>query len=529
MVEKCTTNQISGWVSVQPGSPAITVRLKLNDLVVASTRATDPAEREDPGGEVRRFRFMVRDLPNYIGPEDRLAVVVKGTALPIAGAGTRFRPAVPGEFTAADLAGQLAQGFMFSRNGDLQRSKKQDRQWQDQVSGIATGVRDFVKSRFGYDVFYTYGSMLGAVREGGFIGHDDDLDLGYLSRHTDPAKIGPELHEIALTLVDAGWVVEAFSTHLHILARFDGRRERIDLFAHFFDDQGLLRFPWGMAGTTHVRAEQWAGVHEVPFGSGTAPVPVVAEAVLEQLYGTSWREPQPSFNWKLDRTERAEDALMSRDACDEIYWADWHRRHAFTEPSPFFAAVSARPDCPPTVVDIGCGEGRDTIAFAQTGRHVVAVDRSAAGLAKLAAKSAAAGLDDLVQIRNADVHTDTFRTVLAEAIAAAGNEPVLLYLRFLLHVWRPDRDKFLLDTLRATARPGDVFAAEFRSGKDRTLPKTHVKAYRSYRDGVELAQRLRYDYGLTILQEDRDTGRSPYGDEDPDLFRIIGRFGDRPS
>lgn len=528
MVEDFKPNQVSGWVSVEPGAPAVIVRLKLNGDEIVRTRAVEPTDREDPGGEVRRFRFMLRELPRYIGPDDRLTVEVDGTALPINGAGTRFRAAKQGEFTAADLNRQLAQGYVLNRDGDLQRSKKNDTRWQQDVTGIAERVQEFLSREFGYDAFYTYGTMLGAVREGGFIGHDDDLDLAYLSRHTDPAKIGPELREIALALIEAGWIVEGFTTHLHILAEFDGRMERVDLFAHFFDDAGLLRFPWGMAGTTHVRAQEWAGVHDVPFEDGTARVPVNAEAVLTQLYGAGWREPQPSFNWKLDRTERAADALMSRDHCDEIYWVDWHRRHSFDEPSPFFEVISTRPDCPRTVIDVGCGEGRDAIAFARTGRRVFAVDRSAAGLAKVEAKRAAAGAEALVELRNADLRTDAFRAVLAEAVAAGGAEPVLFYLRFLLHAWRPERDKPVLDILRAVARPGDVFAAEFRSSKDKGLPKTHVKAYRSYRDGPELVQRLRYDYGMTILQADRRTGRSPYGVEDPDLFRIVGRWGERP-
>ena len=34
--------------------------------------------------------------------------------------------------------------------------------------------------------FLAYGTLLGAVRQGDFIGHDSDADLGYVSEHDHP-------------------------------------------------------------------------------------------------------------------------------------------------------------------------------------------------------------------------------------------------------------------------------------------------------------------------------------------------------
>ncbi len=44
--------------------------------------------------------------------------------------------------------------------------------------------------RCGMDAFLAYGTLLGAVREGGLIGHDSDADLGYVSRldHPNPTE-----------------------------------------------------------------------------------------------------------------------------------------------------------------------------------------------------------------------------------------------------------------------------------------------------------------------------------------------------
>ena len=41
----------------------------------------------------------------------------------------------------------------------------------------------------GVDAFPAYGTLLGAIREQDFIGHDSDVDLGYVSRHTHPLDV----------------------------------------------------------------------------------------------------------------------------------------------------------------------------------------------------------------------------------------------------------------------------------------------------------------------------------------------------
>ena len=77
-------------------------------------------------------------------------------------------------------------------------------------------MRSILAEVYGYDLFLTYGSMLGAVREGGFISHDHDFESAYVSKHRDGADAATELRDIALLLIDHGYDVEGVGTHVQV-------------------------------------------------------------------------------------------------------------------------------------------------------------------------------------------------------------------------------------------------------------------------------------------------------------------------
>jgi len=521
VVEEFTRSLVSGWVAAAPGTTSVAVTLTVNGLEVARTQATATTKRRHASGAVLQFRFVLKDLWHYVGPKDRIAVRAGGQQLPIAGHGTHLVPAKRGAKSPEELRAALEAGSVFSRMGRLQQDLRLNTAWLARATALADEVRGVIAERFGYEVFYAYGSLLGAVREQGPIGHDDDLDLGYLSARRAGPEVGAELHDIALALIEAGYQVEPFRPLLHIYTDLpDGRRQRVDLFPHHFDGAGLLQVSWGMAGDTHVRLDQWRGVHEVPFGTERAPVPVAAEEVLAQLYGASWREPQPGFSWYHDRTEKPDDLAMSWADCDEVYWADYYRRSEMLEPSPFCRDLIARPDGPELVFDLGCGDGRDSLAFAEAGRRVIGVDRSAAALHR--ARGFAG--DRAVSFVQCDL-LDT--DALAAGLERAEDEPALIYLRFVLHGYLSARLEELFDSVDAISRPGDLLALEFRDVSDSELPKVHASAHREFVDGAALADRLGAEWGWTVLEHDCSTGRSPYRSEDPALYRIMARWAPR--
>ena len=115
-----------------------------------------------------------------------------------------------------------------------------------------------LRAEYGYDAFFVYGTLLGAIREGTYIGHDVDFDAAYVSASPPAPRVSQELVQIALTLIEHGLAVTCLPTHLHI-SDPDEPDLHIDLFHTYFDDRRVLSFPFGVAGTSVVTRGGLAG------------------------------------------------------------------------------------------------------------------------------------------------------------------------------------------------------------------------------------------------------------------------------
>lgn len=150
----------------------------------------------------------------------------------------------------------------------------------------------------GYVAFLNSGTLLGVVREGNFVAHDDDIDLAVLMHSDSVAGVAREWRRLKLALA-ASWLLDAEferkgNTHCKIGSAGGAS---VDLFPAWLDGDRVWVWPYLAGGVTRdallpLQTRQQSGVR--------VRVPNRADLLLEHNYGTGWRTPDPTFrfNWK---------------------------------------------------------------------------------------------------------------------------------------------------------------------------------------------------------------------------------------
>lgn len=160
-----------------------------------------------------------------------------------------------------------------------------------------------------------YGTLLGLVREGGFIKHDDDIDFGVAPDGIDPKRL------LDVALAYGLEFCRAFSWHGKITElTFKYKGVPIDFFFTYRHDDGRVygqvynNFT-NQGGRRVARLVKrlykpgYDGVEMLAVNNIEVPVPKNKEEYLEFSYGDGWRTPIQRFN--------AEQLKQNREYLDE--------------------------------------------------------------------------------------------------------------------------------------------------------------------------------------------------------------------
>jgi len=236
----------------------------------------------------------------------------------------------------------------------------------DLVEAVVRAL-DIMESN-GHQAFLAFGCLLGAVREGKLIGHDNDADIAYLARATHPVDIILESMAIERQFVHAGWETRRMSgADFKLRAQLTGGRTiGIDVFTAFYLS-GTLK------DTLHVMPNVVAELPRagllpqstVQLEGRSIPAPANPTALLEATYGPDWRVPNPAFKYETPRPIRRRIGGLMRGERKHIrYWQDFYATKAAlvpTEPSDFARWLSEREPASSFVIDVGSGTGRDSV------------------------------------------------------------------------------------------------------------------------------------------------------------------------
>lgn len=123
-----------------------------------------------------------------------------------------------------------------------------------------------------------YGTLLGAIREGNFIKHDEDIDLFVLDEHKE------DLLCILDEIIDAGFQVLRYDKKLLSISR---NEEYIDFYFFRKSNFGIRKCDVGLKA----KAKYLEQTKDFLFLGEFFQVPSKSESFLVDLYGKNWKIP----------------------------------------------------------------------------------------------------------------------------------------------------------------------------------------------------------------------------------------------
>jgi len=150
-----------------------------------------------------------------------------------------------------------------------------------------------LKHGFGVNAFVSSGTLLGFVRKGEFLDHDDDMDICYISNVSSHEDIVNERKEITAFLVDKGYrVAESDVAHLWVHLSED---VQFDLFTGWIENDRCMMNPLPLPGVaaSDILPLKTLNSHGYPI-----MLPAKPEALMALNYGENWEVPDPL--WKFD-------------------------------------------------------------------------------------------------------------------------------------------------------------------------------------------------------------------------------------
>lgn len=389
----------------------------------------------------------------------------------------------------------------------------------DLVAAVARTL-EFM-DRNGHEAFLAFGCLLGAVRGGKLIGHDNDGDIVYLARATHPVDIMLESMAIERQFVDAGWETRRMSgADFKLRAKLTGGKTiGIDVFTAFYLDGTLHVMP---NVVTALSRDALLPQSTVELEGRVMPAPADPAALLEATYGPAWRVPDPAFKYETARAVRRRlGGLMRGERKHLRYWEAFYATQAPlvpTEPSPFARWISEQEPTSSSLLDIGSGTGRDSLWLAEQGFAVLGCDYSRAGMSFATQLAEERGVD--ADFRRLNLY-DLRQMLTAAALRPREQRIDVVYARFVVHALEDEGRRNLWRFSRGVLRGsnGRIYL-EFRT---EATEHEFGKHFRQFVQPDIVAAELRA-YGFTVEHCENSHGLAVHHTEDPRVCRIVAKL-----
>lgn len=200
------------------------------------------------------------------------------------------------------------------------------------------------------------------------------------------------------------------------------------------------------------------------------------------------------------------------------YWTRYYNSHGIPDKPSLFARFVLENHLTEneSLIELGCGNGRDSIFFARHGIDVIAIDQCVEEISNL---------EKINSLRNLKFICDDFTKL------DVGKKFHNIYSRFTLHAISEREEDMVIEWVKKNIENGGKLFIEVR-GKENELYKLgqpvdgekdayiYDNHYRRFVDISNLKKKLE-GIGFTIISAEEKSGFAPFNDTDYKFIRII--------
>ena len=207
---------------------------------------------------------------------------------------------------------------------------------------------------------------------------------------------------------------------------------------------------------------------------------------------------------------------------DKEYWTDFYSTHSKpTDKSTFAEFIMPKLDKSKMLLELGCGNGRDSIYFSNNGLNVIGIDQ---------VKEEIDFLNDNFSNDNLSFVCDDFTNLSNSQNDLIKNTDFdYIYSRFTFHSINEKKEDRTLEWISNNLN-GGLFLLEarsmndpmFKKGKNLSQNENFTTHYRRYMDLDVFTKKLE-SLGFEILFKLEDNNLAVYKDDNPYVIRIISK------